>query len=322
MVMRVLIVKTTSMGDVVHTLPALSDMVRARPDLVVDWLVEAPFADIVRAHPAVSQVIPISWRKWRRRWWQADVRSAIASARSQLRAHRYDLIVDFQGLLKSVFWARQARGPVIGFDAHSIREPLAAWFYAKGVRVSRALHAITRSRQLAAAALGYPLDDSPPEFGLSPARSNEMAGLPARYGVLIPCASRPEKLWPQANWIAIGQRWQQQGVQPVILWGSPEELARAEHIAEACHGWVPPFLSVGQTASVLAGAVQLVGLDTGFSHLGAALGVPSVGIYCDHEPGLAGITGSGHTPVVSLGGKGQRPSLSEVMAALEGMRAP
>jgi len=320
--MRVLIVKTTSMGDVVHTLPALSDMIRARSDLIIDWVVEAPFADIVRAHPGVARVIPIAWRKWRRRWWQADVRAAIAHARTQLRAHRYDLIIDFQGLLKSVFWARQAQGPVVGLDAASIREPLASWFYTRAVSVPRDLHAITRSRRLAAAALGYALDDSSPQFGLAPAQATNLVDLPERYAILIPCASRVEKLWPETDWIAIGQHWQRQGLRAVILWGSPEELARAQRIAQGCEGWVPPFLSVGQTASVLHGASQLVGLDTGFSHLGAALGVPSVGIYCDHEPGLAGITGSGRTPVVSLGGKGQRPTLSQVMTALETIDRP
>jgi heptosyltransferase I len=188
--------------------------------------------------------------------------------------------------------------------------------------VPRSLHAIERSRRLAAAALGYGMDDSSPDFGLAPPVDTGLADLPARYGILIPCASRPEKLWPEADWIAIGQHWQRQGMRPVILWGSPDELARAKWIAQACDGWVPPFLSVGQTASVLRGATQLVGLDTGFSHLGAALGVPSVGIYCDHEPGLAGIIGSGRTPVVSLGGKGQRPTLAQVMTALETVARP
>jgi heptosyltransferase-1 len=132
---------------------------------------------------------------------------------------------------------------------------------------------------------------------------------------LIPCASRPEKLWPEAHWIAIGQRLRRTRLTPVVLWGNDEERERAERIAAGCEGLVPPFLSVGDMAAVLARVRQVVGLDTGFSHLAAAFGAPTVGIYCDHEPGLAGITGPGR--VASLGGKGQVPSLDDVMAALE-----
>ena len=111
------------------------------------------------------------------------------------------------------------------------------------------------------------------------------------------------------------QRLQRAGLQPVVVWGSAEEKARAERIAAGCDGLVPPFLSGAGTAAVLRQAHQIVGLDTGFSHLAAAFGAPTIGIYCDHEPGLAGITGAGR--VASFGGKGQVPQLGEVMAQLE-----
>ncbi len=311
--MRLLIVKTSSMGDVVHALPAVSDIRRLRPGITIDWLVEAPFAAIPALHPAVRRVLPLSWRKWRKTLWRADTRAAMVELRSALRLEPYDLVLDLQGLLKSVMWGLQARGPLVGYDRASIREPLAALCYQRSAPVSRALHAVERCRRLAAAHLGYPVPTEAPVFGITPPVGSWRA--PVLGAALIPCASRPEKLWPEAHWIAIGQRLRRAGLTPVVIWGSDEERQRAERIATGCEGLVPPFLSVADTAAVLGQARQIVGLDTGFSHLGAAFGAPTIGIYCDHEPGLAGITGPGR--VASLGGKGQVPTLEEVMVALD-----
>ena len=314
--MQVLIVKTSSMGDVVHALPALSDMLAARPGLQVDWLVETPFADIVRLHPGVRRVWPLGWRKWRRKLLDAQVRQAIATLTQDLRAVRYDLVLDLQGLLKSAWWGRRARAPMAGYDRHSAREPLAAMFYARRAGVPRELQAVVRNRRLAAAHLGYAMPASAPDFGLrAPAGS---WGVEGRTAALIPCASRAEKLWPEDRWVAIGRQLHAEGMRPVVVWGDDAEHHRAELIAAACGGVVPPFLSVGDMAAVLARAERVVGLDTGFTHLAAALGRPTVGIYCDHEPGLAGITGSG--PVTSLGGKGRMPALAEVEQALQALK--
>jgi heptosyltransferase-1 len=313
---RILIVKTSSMGDVVHALPAVSDMLAAQPGRQVDWLVEAPFAAIPALHPGVSRVIPLAWRKWRKALGKGATWQAIGALREALRAQRYDAVLDLQGLLKSVMWGLQARGPLLGYDAASIREPAAALFYRRRAAVSRDLQAVVRNRALAAAHLGYPMPQTPPDFGLrAPASTWMPAG---RYAVLIPCASRPEKLWPIEDWIAVGRHCQALGWLPVILWGSPAEQALAESIAAGCGGCVPPFLRVGDCAAVLAGAEQIVGLDTGFTHLGAACGRPTVGIYCDHEPGLAGVSGPG--PVTSLGGVGQRPTRAAVLQAFEAQR--
>ena len=310
---RVLIVKTSSMGDVVHALPALSDMLRALPGLQVDWLVEAPFAAIPRLHPGVQRVLPLAWRKWRKNLFQIETRAAIAALRAELRLERFDAVLDLQGLLKSVLWGLQARGPLLGYGFGSIREPAASLFYRRRAEVSRDLQAVERCRRLAALHLGYAMPQSAPDFGIAPpAGSWSVAGPSA---ALIPCASRPEKLWPEDRWIAVGQHLRAAGLTPVLVWGSAEERLRAERIAAGCGGRVPPFLSVADTAAMLGQARQIVGLDTGFSHLGAAFGAPTLGIYCDHEPGLAGITGPG--PVVSLGGPGQLPTLAAVMAALD-----
>jgi heptosyltransferase-1 len=118
----------------------------------------------------------------------------------------------------------------------------------------------------------------------------------------------------------VGRRLHERGLTPIVLWGDNSEQTLAERIAAGCEGDVPPFLRVGEMSAVLAGAQQVVGLDTGFTHLAAAFGRPTLGIYCDHDPGLAGITGSG--PVASIGGKGQVPSRPDVMALLERQLAP
>lgn len=310
--MRILIVKTSSMGDVVHATPVVADILRKHPAAEIHWLVEAPFAAIPQMHPGVKRVLPMAWRKWREQLTSSATWAAMRALRNELRAQKYDLALDLQGLIKSAFWARQSRAPVAGYDKDSIREPQATWFYARQAKVSRTLHAVQRCRLLAAAVLGYEPSGAP-DFGL---RAPGVGWAPrGRYAVLIPNASRREKLWPERHWVGVGQRLAQRGWTPVVLWGREEEQTLAERIAAGCDGDVPPFLRVGEMASVLARAEQVVGLDTGFTHLAAALGRPTLGIYCDHEPGLAGITGPGK--VDSIGGKGQVPSRQEVLALLE-----
>ena len=311
--MQVLIVKTSSMGDVVHALPAVSDMLAQRPGLQVDWLVEAPFAAIPALHPGVRRVLPLAWRKWRKQLGQGATWRTMRDFRRELRRERYDLVLDLQGLLKSVMWGVQARGPLVGYDGRSIREPAAAWFYSRKAAVPRQLQAVERCRRLAAAQLGYAVPATPPVFGIEPPPAAWPA--PARYAVLIPAASRVEKLWPEAHWVAVGRHFASDGAVPVVLWGSEAERQRAERIAAGCGGVVPPFLSVKDSAAVLGRAERIVGLDTGFTHLGAAFGRPTVGIYCDHDPGLAGITGPGL--VASIGGKGVVPGLDAVMQLVE-----
>jgi heptosyltransferase I len=309
---RLLIVKTSSMGDVVHALPVISDVLRQHPDAQIDWLVEAPFAAIPQMHPGVRRVLTMSWRKWRHQLFSGATWRAMGHLRGELRNGGYDGVLDLQGLLKSALWARQAGVPVLGYDAASAREPAAAWFYKHTVAVARELQAVQRCRLLAAAHLGYTVSGHP-DFGL---RAPAPTWTPrAAYAVLIPNASRPEKLWPERHWAAVGRRLLEKGWMPVVLWGRNEEQTLAERIAASCEGDVPPFLRVGEMAAVLAGANQVVGLDTGFTHLAAALGRPTLGIYCDHDPGLAGITGPGR--VASIGGKAQVPGVREVLALLE-----
>lgn len=314
--MRLLVVKTSSMGDVVHAMPVIGDILHRHPQAQIDWLVEAPFAAIAQMHPGIRRVWPMAWRKWREQLFNADTWRAMRQLRGGLRDASYDLVLDLQGLVKSALWARQARAPVAGYDRQSIREPLAARAYQRTAAVARELHAVQRCRLLAAAHLGYLLPPGAPDFGLrAPTGGWTPRGNQGHYAVLIPNASRPEKLWPERHWVAVGKRLHERGWTPLVLWGRDAEQTLAERIAASCDGDVPPFLGVGEMAAVLAGARHVVGLDTGFTHLAAAFGRPTLGIYCDHEPGLAGITGPGR--VASIGGKGQVPSRNDVLALLE-----
>ncbi|HQP68292.1 MAG TPA: lipopolysaccharide heptosyltransferase I, partial [Quisquiliibacterium sp.] len=127
--MRLLIVKTSSMGDVIHALPVVTDLVRAVPQVRVDWVVEEGFADLPRLHAAVGEVIPVAVRRWRRTLLQARTWREIGAARARLRAARYDLVLDLQGLVKSAWVARWAGAPIAGFDRSCVREPLAAFAY-------------------------------------------------------------------------------------------------------------------------------------------------------------------------------------------------
>ena len=206
----------------------------------------------------------------------------------------------------------------MGYDAPARREPLAAWFYARKAAVSRELHAVERCRRLAAAHLGYPVPERRTGVRHRARQGSWKLRSPAS-AALIPCASRPEKIWPEARWITVGKRLRSMGLSPVVIWGTEEEQVRAERIAAGCEGEVPPFLNVHDMAALLAQTRRVVGLDTGFSHLAAALGLPTIGIYCDHDPGLAGIVGPGG--VASVGGKGQVPSLADVLALVERQRA-
>ncbi len=300
------------MGDVVHATPVVNDILRQHPGAEIDWLVETPFAAIPQMHPGVRRVLPLAWRKWRKQLFSGATWRAMGQLRGEMRRGAYDGVLDLQGLLKSALWARQAGAPVLGYDRQSIREPAAAWAYQHQAAVPRELQAVERCRRLAAAHLGYAVSGAP-DFGL---RAPAPTWTPrAAYSVLIPNASRPEKLWPERHWVAVGRRLLEKGRMPVVLWGSEPEQTLAERIAASCEGDVPPFLKVGEMAAVLAGAHQVIGLDTGFTHLAAALGRPTLGIYCDHAPGLAGITGPGR--VASIGGKGQVPGRNEVLALMD-----
>ncbi len=304
----ILFIKTSSLGDVVHHMPALSEARKARPDASFTWLVEEAFAPLVALHPAVGEVVPVAWRRWRSSLLSPATLGEIAGSLRAIRARRYDIIVDSQGLLRSAVIARFARGRRHGYDAASIREPLAAMFYDVRHNVSRALHAVERNRMLSGLALGYSPQGAP-DFGLDRAR---FAGGGERYAVLLHATAEPRKLWPEENWIALGKALGDLTL--VLPWGTEAERARSERLAAALpRARVPERAPLDAVARLSVGAQFVIGVDTGLMHLAAALGVPLVAIFAGSKPGLTGPVGSG--PIAVLGAQGTPPSAEEVIAA-------
>ena len=300
--MRLLIVKLSSFGDVIHTFPAITDLKAARPDIEVDWLVEEAFAPFVALHPGVAKIHTLAFRRLRKpasRW--PRLASETWRLRRALRARRYDLVVDLQGLMKSAIAARLA-GAVSGFAADSAREPAAARLYRHRFAVPRQMHAVERTRRLLAAAVGYPVPDGAGRYGIAVAVGPDPAlGLPLRYAMVMHAASWPTKLWPEEHWRALLPALAVEGRGIVLPWGNAEEKARAERLATGVPGVVvlPRVMAGAELARVIAAAEFAVGLDSGLMHLAAALGVPGVWLYGPTDPGLTGPYGEGQTMIQS-----------------------
>lgn len=290
--MNVLVVKTSSMGDVIHTLPALTDASRMVPGIRFDWVVEENLAEIPAWHPAVDRTIAVALRRWRRQIWRAIRSGEWRRFRDRIAERRYDAVIDAQGLLKSaVFVTRLARGPHFGLDRNSAREPLAALFYDRPIAVAREQHAVERTRQLFAGVLGYQVPDGKGEYGIA-ARFGSTGGNGSI--VFVHGTTRHEKHWPDAYWSELADLATAAGRRIRLPWGNEAERERALRIA---HGRpsveVLPRLGLEALAGHLAAAAAIVSVDTGLSHLAAALDRPNVVLFGPTDPGLVGGYGKG-----------------------------
>ncbi|MEK6662436.1 MAG: lipopolysaccharide heptosyltransferase I [Pseudomonadota bacterium] len=314
---RILLVKTSSMGDVIHNLPIISDIRSRYPNAEIDWLVEESFAEIPALHPGVAQVIPVAIRRWRKTLYRPQTWREMRALRARLAHTAYDFILDTQGLLKSGLLARLAHGERFGLDHHSAREPLAALCYDKTFAVDPDAHAVVRYRTLAARAFDL-APDLPLDYGVQIPNAR-LNWLPAgRYAVLLHATSRAEKLWPEADWLALGHALQQRGVGAVLPWGGLAEYERAQRLAGAIpNAIVAPRLTLKEAALLLKQANLVVGVDTGLVHLATAVGTPTIGIYGGSDPAKNGLYAS--TPIRNLGGPGSAPSSAEVIAVADEM---
>lgn len=289
--MRVLVVKMSSLGDVIHTLPALTDAAAAIADVQFDWVVEEAFAEVPAWHPAVDRVIAVGLRRWRKRPLRALAGSEWRRFRAALRQRRYDQVIDAQGLIKSAFITRLTRGPRAGLDRASAREPWASLAYRQRLHVPKGEHAITRVRRLFAQALGYPVPGGEPDYGLDRSGFATEAGAKP-YVVFLHGTTWPTKLWPQAYWSELARRVTAAGLEVRLPQGNAEERQRAQDIAEGADGvTMLPRLGLTELAGQLAGARAVVAVDTGLAHMAAALDVPCVALYGATEPGLTGTWG-------------------------------
>jgi heptosyltransferase-1 len=310
----ILLVKTSSLGDVVHNLPVVGDIRSAYPHAGIDWVVEEAFAAIPRMHPAVRTVIPVAVRRWRSQWWRGHARDEIRAFLQRLRGATYDAVIDTQGLLKSALIAAAARGARYGLDWRSAREPLRL-FYDRTFNVPWTLHAVERNRSLAAQALDYAAS-SRVDYGIH-GPSVELAWAPQRrYAVLLHATSAERKLWPETDWVGVGRYFLERGACSVLPWGNAVERGRSTRLAAQLRGaLVPAAMRLDEVAALLAGAHAVVGVDTGLTHLAAALGVPTVGIYCATDPAATGIYGC--LRAVNAGGRDRAPPAGAVISALQ-----
>lgn len=310
---RILLVRLSSLGDVLHTFPAVTDLARALPGAVLDWVVEEAYVPLVRMHPAVAHAIPFALRRWRRGFARPAVWREIGAFRHALRDEAYDAVIDAQGLVKSAVVADLARGRVHGYNRATAREPLAARFYRYTYDIGWEHHSVERCRKLLARALTY--TPAPAlDYGIvAPPRPAFAPRTP--YCVLLHSTARAEKLWPEDAWIELGRVLESRGLVCVLPWGDEPERERAVRLACAfIRPVVAPRMSSAEAAGLIGNAAAVVGLDTGLMHLAVALGTPVVGVYCGSAPARTGPLGAG--PIAVRGGLGHLPSAAEVLAAL------
>lgn len=323
--MRVLVVKMSSLGDVIHTLPALSDASRAIPGISFDWVVEEAFAEIPGWHPAVDKVIPVAIRRWRKRPFRDFRGPEWRGVREALRRRHYDAVIDAQGLLKSAVITWLVAAPRYGMDSQSVRERFAALAYHHRIAVPREMHAVERIRLLFARALNYPLLEEPGDYGV---RESLTTG--AHEG-LAPCllffhgTARAEKLWPEEHWIELIALATEQGYSVWLPWGSEPERERAQRLAGHREEGQTPFVKVLPRLDLLGLATLLlqasgaVAVDTGLGHLSAALDVPTVSLYGPTRTRLIGAYGRNQVHIQSPVGA---TDTSDARAMMRSISAP
>jgi heptosyltransferase-1 len=320
----ILLVKTSSLGDVVHNLPVVSDLHTVFPEAAIDWVVEEALVDIPRLHPAVRRVLPVGLRRWRKSLLTAQSWREMAAFRRELQTEAYDLVLDTQGLVKSGLIVRQARlatsGRRCGYAAEAAREPLAARFYHNGFVIPKNLHAVERNRWLAAAALDY-VADMPLDYGVTAAHGNvtRPGWLPqGNYAVLLTATSREDKLWPEEHWLQLAAGLAECGLSCILPAGAEDERRRATRLTQQMsRALVAPSLEIAEIARVCAGARLVVGVDTGLTHLAVALERPTLALFCGSDPHLTGVHGGDADRVIArnLGGPGRPPGAQEAIAA-------
>lgn len=307
-----LIIRPSSLGDIVHAMPVVHDLLLHDPGIAIDWVAEEPFAGLIALNRGVRRVIPVALRRWRHHLLSRATWREFAAFRRQLASDRYTAVIDLQEQVKGALLAWLARGPVHGPDRASIREPAATLAYRRRHRVDPAQHLIDRCRQLAGAAFGYE-PEGPPHFDLVPPPLHDAPT--ARYVVFLHATSRVDKLWPELHWKHLIGHFTTAGFTVVLPWGSAVEASRSTSLAAGVtDAIVPPHRSLPKLAALLAHAELVCGVDTGLTHLAAALNVPTISVFVATDPLLAGVERAS-VRARDLGGIGVVPTPAEVIAA-------
>lgn len=327
---RILLVKVSSLGDVVHNMPLVHDLRARWPGAEIDWVVEEGYVDLVRLLPDVRRVIPFALRRWRKRFYQSATWHQVGALRDALRQDSYDAVIESQGLLKTAVVARAARrapaAPIIGLGnatQGSGYEPAARLLYTAPVRVPRQTHSVRRSRLLGAALTGVEPAEPPQFFGAAAQTLHVddpvWSGLPARYAVCFHATAGAKKKWPVASWHALGQQLLADGLVMLLPWGNDAERRAAGEIAAGVpQAQVLPRFSVMQGFGLINRAEVVVGVDTGLVHIAAALCRPTVEIYTATWRWKTEGYWSDH--IANVGDDGIVPSVEDVIEAARRVR--
>jgi heptosyltransferase-1 len=333
---KLLIIKTSSLGDVIHCLPVIHDIRAHYPNIQIDWIVEESFADIPRMAGGVNQVLTVAMRRWKKSPFNLKTWLEISAFKKNIKQYQYDAVIDCQGLLKSALITKQARttiqGLKHGYDKNSIREPVASLFYERKHAISYQQHAVTRNRALCATSLGYAIPLNAPDYGIS-AKNNAAASridiglqrsdLKHDYVIGLHGTSRASKLWSAENWVALGCELAKLDLNLALPWANEAEFKRANAIASQLTNArvnnciVLPKLSIAQLAGVIAQSKAAIGVDTGLSHLATALNVPTIAIFTDTNPALTGVMAGAYAKALNLGNISEAPSVDDVLSSLE-----
>jgi len=305
-----LIIKTSSLGDIVHMLPAITDASTMIPDISFDWVVEKSFAEIPTWHPAVDKVIPVKIRKWRKQLLKQSTRADFKAFKTDIQQAQYEKVIDSQGLIKSAFIARYAKGERWGYDKKSITESLASLFYQQTVSVPFKEHAVTRNRLMLAKTLGYSIDGLALDYGIADnpcfqsklSRLSKTIDIPNKYIIALHGTSRKDKEWPIEHWNKFIKEIEATGTSVLLPWGNKEEQARANSLAEQNKKTlVLPRSSLTTLAGLIQHASAVIGMDTGLMHVAAAFNKKGVALYPATQPELTGVL-SATQSIESIGG--------------------
>lgn len=317
--MKILLVRVSSLGDVLHNMPMVADIQRHFPGAEIDWVVEEGYVSLVRLNPGVRRIIPWALRRWRKGLLKAETRAEMKKFFETLRAEQYDYVFDTQGLLKTGIIMGAARGHhkvgLANGSEGSGYEGISRIFHTKSIPTDPRTHAVQRGRIVAARALGYSADDAP-DFGLPAPRAGDPrpAWMPQQdYAVFFHGTARAAKKWASDNWIAVGRAL---APMPVLLaWGSPAEKSDAEALAaDIPNATVLPKLSMDEAVQLARHASLAIGVDTGLTHIAAAFVRPTIELYCDSPKWKT--EGNWSPNIINLGDKGAPPSVDDVLDAV------
>ena len=288
--MKVLVIKTSSMGDILHTLPAITDAYKTIPDVEFDWVIEEAFTEIPTWHQSIHNVIPFAWRRWRKNILTLPFNPEWRQFRKTLQQQKYDFVIDAQGLIKSAIATKMAHGIRCGFDRKSVREPLASLVYHKKFQVEKSQHAITRIRELFALTLNYSFDKNQIDYGIK--APSLKTNLPKNYSVFVVNTSRKNKQWAIKNWRKLLEKMQAQKQTVIIPEGYKHEKQSIQAITSGFNNVIIlPHGNLTTVFNLLANAQAIVSVDTGLAHLAAALNKPNITLYGPTDEHLIGTVG-------------------------------